>query len=63
MEQPTGTPTTPAGVVAAAGAAIHPLGEALWAAKTSDELVGTVEQIEDDTQPVPAPCVQQVVGD
>ena len=45
MEQPTGTPTTPAGVVAAAGAAIHPLGEALWAAKTSDELVGTVEQI------------------
>ena len=46
MEQPTGTPTTPAGVVAAAGAAIHPLGEVLWAAKTSEELVGTVEQIE-----------------
>ncbi len=46
MEQPTGTPTTPAGVVAAANVLVTDLDEALWAAKTSEELVGTVEQIE-----------------
>ncbi len=46
MEQPTGTPTTPAGVVAAAGAQVAGLGDTLWAARTSEELVGTVEQLE-----------------
>ena len=39
MEQPTGTPTTPAGVLAAAGAQVAGLGETLWAARTSEELV------------------------
>ncbi|GAA2156156.1 HNH endonuclease signature motif containing protein [Nocardioides koreensis] len=46
MEQQTGTPTTPAGVVAAANGLVANLDEALWAAKTSEELVGTVEQLE-----------------
>src|SRR6476659_8191034 len=46
MEQPTGTPTTPAGVLAHAGTQVVGLAETLWAAKSSEELVDTVEQLE-----------------
>ena len=42
MEQPTGTPTTPAGVLAAANGLVAELDETLWAAKTSSELVDAV---------------------
>ena len=34
MEQPTGTPTTPAGVVADANGRLAVLDQTLWAAKT-----------------------------
>src|SRR6476620_7077577 len=44
MEQPTGTPTTPAGVLATAGAQVVGLAETMWAARSSEELVETVEQ-------------------
>ena len=46
MEQPTQTPTTPAGVVAGAGGLIASLAGQLWAAKSSEELVDTAEQIQ-----------------
>ena len=46
MEQPTGAPTTPAGVVAAANGLVGLLDETLWAAKTSEELVDAVAQAE-----------------
>src|SRR6476469_609433 len=46
MEQPTGTPTTPAGVLAHAGALVTGLGNTLWVARTSEELVDAVEQLE-----------------
>ncbi len=46
MEQPTGTPTTPAGVVADANGRLACLDQTLWAAKTSEELVVTVAELE-----------------
>ena len=46
MEQPTGTPTTPAGVVADANGRLARLDQTLWAAKTSEELVDTVAEAE-----------------
>ncbi|GAA2142929.1 HNH endonuclease signature motif containing protein [Nocardioides koreensis] len=46
MEQQTGTPTTPAGVVAAANGLVANLDETLWAAKTSEELVEAVAEAE-----------------
>ena len=46
MEQPTGTPTTPAGVVAAANSLVGLLDDNLWAAKTSEELVDAVAEAE-----------------
>ncbi|GAB3786004.1 HNH endonuclease signature motif containing protein [Nocardioides ungokensis] len=42
MEQPTGTPTTPAGVFAAANVLVSDLDETMWVAKTSEELVEAV---------------------
>src|SRR6476661_1452374 len=42
MEQPTGTPTTPAGVVACADRVLAELDETMWVAKTSEELVEAV---------------------
>src|SRR6476620_6278709 len=42
MEQPTGTPTTPAGVLAAANVLVSDLDETMWVAKTSEELVEAV---------------------
>src|SRR6476620_10492679 len=42
MEQPTGTPTTPAGVVACADRVLAQLDETMWVAKTSEELVEAV---------------------
>ncbi|GAB3763637.1 hypothetical protein FB382_001149 [Nocardioides ginsengisegetis] len=46
MEQPTTSLTTPAGVVADAGGLLASLGEVLWAARGSHELVGTLEELE-----------------
>ena len=46
MEQPVATPTTPAGVLAAAGARVVELADTLWAARSSAELVGAIEQCE-----------------
>ena len=46
MEQPTGTPTTPAGVVAAANSLVGLLDDNLWAAKGSEELVDAVAEAE-----------------
>ncbi|GAA2143729.1 HNH endonuclease signature motif containing protein [Nocardioides koreensis] len=46
MEQPTGTPTTPAGMLSAANGLVGNLDEALWAAKTSEELVEAVAEAE-----------------
>src|SRR6478735_4245466 len=42
MEQPTGTPTTPAGVLAAANVLVSDLDETMWVAKSSAELVEAV---------------------
>ncbi|GAB3780715.1 HNH endonuclease signature motif containing protein [Nocardioides ungokensis] len=42
MEQPTGTPTTPAGVLAAANTLVADLDETMWVARTSEELVEAV---------------------
>src|SRR6478672_8598128 len=42
MEQPTGTPTTPAGVVACADRVLAGLDETMWVAKSSEELVEAV---------------------
>src|SRR5690349_16554925 len=42
MEQPTGTPTTPAGVLAAANTLVADLDETMWVAKSSGELVEAV---------------------
>ncbi|WP_460824043.1 HNH endonuclease signature motif containing protein [Nocardioides ungokensis] len=42
MEQPTGTPTTPAGVVACADRVLADLDETMWVAKSSEELVEAV---------------------
>ncbi|GAB3786328.1 HNH endonuclease signature motif containing protein [Nocardioides ungokensis] len=42
MEQPTGTPTTPAGVVARADRVLAELDETMWVAKSSEELVEAV---------------------
>src|SRR6476620_7489332 len=42
MEQPTGTPTTPAGVLAAANVLVSELDETMWVAKSSAELVEAV---------------------
>ena len=42
MEQPTGTPTTPAGVLAAANTLVADLDQTMWVAKTSEELVEAV---------------------
>ncbi|WP_246354808.1 hypothetical protein [Nocardioides ungokensis] len=42
MEQPTGTPTTPAGVLAAANTLVADLDETMWVAKSSEELVEAV---------------------
>src|SRR5689334_22486847 len=42
MEQPTGTPTTPAGVVACADRVLAELDETMWVARTSEELVEAV---------------------
>ena len=46
MELLVQTSTTPAGVVADASAQLGQLDDALWAARTSAELVGTVEELE-----------------
>ena len=46
MEQPSFSSVAPAGVVADAGARLAALDEVLWAARTPDELVGAVEQLE-----------------
>ena len=46
MEDLTSTPCTPAGVVADAGARLAGLDDLLWAARTPEELVGTVEELE-----------------
>ena len=46
MEDRTSTPFAPAGVVADAGAQLAGLDELLWAARTPEELVGTVEELE-----------------
>jgi hypothetical protein len=46
MEDLSSTPCTPAGVVADAGAQLAGLDELLWAARTPEELVGTVEELE-----------------
>src|SRR5689334_9294099 len=42
MEQPTDTPTTPAGVLAAANTLVADLDETMWVARTSEELVEAV---------------------
>src|SRR6476469_2771136 len=42
MEQPTGTPTTPAGVLAAANVLVSDLDETIGGAQTSEELVEAV---------------------
>src|SRR5687767_11724058 len=46
MEDLTSTPFTPAGVVADASARLGALDEVLWAARTPEELVGAVEELE-----------------
>jgi hypothetical protein len=46
MEDRTSTPFTPAGVVADASARLGDLDELLWAARTPEELVGAVEELE-----------------
>src|SRR6478672_4645151 len=46
MEQPTGTPTTPAGVVACADRVLAGLDETMWVAKSSAELVEAVRVAE-----------------
>src|SRR6478672_2873020 len=46
MEQPTGSATTPAGVVADAHGLLASLDQTLWAAKDPAELVGTVAELE-----------------
>src|SRR6476659_10126063 len=46
MEQPTGTPTTPARVVACADRVLAQLDETMWVAKTSEELVEAVAAAE-----------------
>ena len=46
MEDLTSTPFTPAGVVADASAQLAGLDELLWAARTPEELVGAVEELE-----------------
>src|SRR6476646_1371395 len=46
MEQPTGTPTSPAGVLAAANTLVADLDETMWVAKTSEELVEAVAEAE-----------------
>ena len=46
MEDLSSTPFTPAKVVAGAGAALGDLDELLWAARTPDELVTTVQELE-----------------
>ena len=46
MEDLTSTPFTPAGVVADASARLRDLDELLWAARTPEELVGAVEELE-----------------
>src|SRR6476661_3957361 len=46
MEQPTGTPTTPAGVVACADRVLAELDETMWVAKSSAELVEAVRVAE-----------------
>jgi hypothetical protein len=46
MEDRTSTPFTPAGVVADASARLQDLDELLWAARTPEELVGAVEELE-----------------
>src|SRR5688500_9909880 len=46
MEDLTSTPFTPAGVVADASVRLGDLDEVLWAARTPDELVGAVQELE-----------------
>ena len=46
MEELASAPCTPAGVVADAGAALTGLGEVLWAARSAEELVDTVAELE-----------------
>ena len=46
MEELASAPCTPAGVVADAGAALAGLGEVLWAARTAEDLVDTVQELE-----------------
>ncbi|HEV7876382.1 MAG TPA: hypothetical protein VGP00_06880, partial [Nocardioides sp.] len=46
MEELASTPFTPAGVVADAGKVLAGPDEVLWAARTPEELVGTVEELE-----------------
>ena len=46
MEDLSSTPFTPAGVVADASARLAGLDELLWAARTPEELVGAVEELE-----------------
>jgi len=46
MEDLTSTPCTPSGVVADAAARLAGLDDLLWAARTPEELVGTVEELE-----------------
>ncbi len=46
LSTPTPTPAGPAGVVADAGARVAGLHDTLWAARTPDELVSTIQEIE-----------------
>ena len=46
MEDHASTPFTPAGVVADASTRLGDLDELLWAARTPEELVGAVEELE-----------------
>ncbi|MFC4785819.1 DUF222 domain-containing protein [Nocardioides sp. MAHUQ-72] len=62
-QQPTDTTTTPAGVVVAAGALLARLGEVLWAAKTSEELVDVVaalEQVRCQVAALQAPALAEI---
>ncbi|MFC4784513.1 DUF222 domain-containing protein [Nocardioides sp. MAHUQ-72] len=62
-QQPTDTTTTPAGVAVAAGALLARLGEVLWAAKTSDELVDVVaalEQVRCQVAALQAPALAEI---
>ncbi|MFC4784779.1 DUF222 domain-containing protein [Nocardioides sp. MAHUQ-72] len=62
-QQPTDPTTTPAGVAVAAGALLARLGEVLWAAKTSDELVDVVvalEQVRCQVAALQAPALAEI---